>query len=91
MQFNIPPDLESLIDKRLVSGEYANAEEVVRRALELLEAEDAWTDEERRALDEKIDNALAQVSAGKLYGPPEARRRLAAMREAHLSDFGKDR
>ena len=78
-----------MIDKRLSSGEYANAEEVFRRALEALEAEETWTDEERQALDEKIDRALAQVAAGQVYGPEEARRKLAALREAHLSDAGR--
>jgi hypothetical protein len=44
--------------------------------------EENWSDEERRALDEKIDRALDQVAAGKVYGPDEARRKLAAMRES---------
>jgi hypothetical protein len=47
--------------------------------------EENWSDEERRALDEKIDRALDQVAAGKVYGPDEARRKLAAMRESHLA------
>ncbi len=34
MQLNVPPDLETLINKRLSSGGYTNAEEVLRRALE---------------------------------------------------------
>jgi Arc/MetJ-type ribon-helix-helix transcriptional regulator len=91
MQLNIPPDLQPLVDKRLSSGEYASAEDVFRRALEVLEAEETWTEEERRVLDEKIDRALAQVATGKIYGPGEARRKLAAMREAHLYDFGPAR
>lgn len=89
MQLNIPADLQPLVDKRLASGEYGSAEEVFRRALEVLEAEETWTDEERRALDQKIDNALAQVAAGNVYGPEEARRKLAAMREVHLTDLGR--
>ena len=89
MQLNIPPDLQPLIEKRLASGEYGSAEEVFRRALEVLEAEETWTAEERRALDKKIDHALAQVAAGNVYGPEEARRKLAAMRETHLSDLGR--
>ncbi len=32
MQLNIPPDLETLINKRLSSGAYTNAEDVLRRA-----------------------------------------------------------
>lgn len=34
MQLTVPPDLETLINKRLSSGGYANAEDVLRRALE---------------------------------------------------------
>ena len=34
MQLTVPPDLESLINKRLSGGGYASAEDVLRRALE---------------------------------------------------------
>jgi Arc/MetJ-type ribon-helix-helix transcriptional regulator len=85
MQLNVPPDLEALVQKRLATGALANAEDVIRRALETLEAEESWTDEERRALDCKIGRALEQVAAGQVCGPEEARRRLAALRESHLA------
>jgi len=88
MQFNVPPDLEVLVQKRLATGAFANAEDVIRRALETLDAEETWTEEERRALDETIDRALVQVAAGRVYGPEEARRKLAALREAHLANLG---
>jgi hypothetical protein len=32
MQLNVPPDLETLIKKRLSSGGYTDAEDVLRRA-----------------------------------------------------------
>ena len=60
------------MQKRLDTGAFANAEDVIRRALETLDAEENWTDDERRALDEKIDRALEQVAAGRVYGPAEA-------------------
>ena len=50
MQLNVPPDLELLINKRLSSGGYTDAEDVLRRALEAQDAEESWTDEERRAM-----------------------------------------
>jgi hypothetical protein len=43
MQLNVPPDLEALINKRLSSGGYANAEDVLRRALEAQDAEESKT------------------------------------------------
>ncbi len=79
MLLNVPLDMEALVQKRLDTGAFANAEDVIRRALETLDAEESWTDEERLALDKKIDRALEQVAAGKVYGPEEARRKLAAM------------
>jgi Arc/MetJ-type ribon-helix-helix transcriptional regulator len=88
IQFTVPSDLEALVQKRLASGGFANVEEVFRRALEAQDAEENWTDEEHRALDEKIDRALEQVASGKVYGPEEARKKLAEMRESHLARQG---
>jgi Arc/MetJ-type ribon-helix-helix transcriptional regulator len=45
MQLNVPPDLETLINKRLSSGGYTNAEDVLRRALEAQDAEESWSDD----------------------------------------------
>jgi Arc/MetJ-type ribon-helix-helix transcriptional regulator len=88
MQLTIPSDLEALVQKRLASGAFASAEEILRRALEAQDDEESWTGEECRALDEKIDRALEQWAAGQVYGPDEARRKLAAMREARLAELG---
>ncbi len=88
MQLTVPPDLEALVQKQLATGAFANAEDVLRRALEILDAEETWTDDERSALDEEIDRALEQVAAGRVYGPEEARRKLAALRAAHVADPG---
>ncbi len=86
MQLTVPPDVEALVQKRLASGAFANAEDVIRRALETLDAEESWTGQERRALDEKIDLALEQVAVGHVYGPEEALRRLSALKEAHQAN-----
>jgi Arc/MetJ-type ribon-helix-helix transcriptional regulator len=86
MQIEIrDPALRARVEKHLASGAYADAEDVLRRALDVLDAEETWTEEERQALDEKIGRALAQVEAGNTYGPEEARRLLAARRAAHLA------
>jgi Arc/MetJ-type ribon-helix-helix transcriptional regulator len=88
MQLTVPPDIEALVQKRLATGAFATAEDVIRRALETLDAEESWTDEERRVLDEKIDRGFEQVADGQIYGPEESRRKLAALREAHLANRG---
>jgi antitoxin ParD1/3/4 len=66
MQLNVPPDLEALINKRLSSGGYASAEDVLRRALEAQDAEESWTDEERQALSAPIEQGFLQSERGEL-------------------------
>jgi Arc/MetJ-type ribon-helix-helix transcriptional regulator len=81
MQLTVPPDIESLINKRLSSGAYANAEDVLRRALEAQDAEECWTDEERQALSAHIEEGFLQAERGELIGSTEARSQIEAMKE----------
>ena len=80
MQLKLPPDLETLINKRLSSGGYTSAEDVVRRALEAQDAEESWTDEERRALSSHIEEGYLQAERGELIDGTQARRELQAMK-----------
>ena len=81
MELNIPPDLETLINKRLSSGGYSNAEDVLRRALEAQDAEESWTDEERRALSAHIEEGYQQAERGEVIDGEQARREIQAMKE----------
>jgi putative addiction module CopG family antidote len=81
MHLNVPPDLETLINKRLSSGAYRNAEDVLRRALEAQDAEESWTDEERRALSAHIEEGYQQAERGELIDSAQARRDIQAMKE----------
>jgi Arc/MetJ-type ribon-helix-helix transcriptional regulator len=58
MHVNLPPDLETLVNKRLSSGGYTSVEDVFRRALEAQDAEESWTDEERRVLTAHIEEGF---------------------------------
>ena len=81
MQLNVPPDLETLIKKRLSSGGYTDAEDVLRRALEAQDAEETWTDEERQALSVHIEEGYLQAERGELIDGAEARREIQAMKD----------
>ena len=81
MQLTVPPDLETLINKRLSSGGYASAEEVLRRALEAQDAEESWTGEERRALSAHIEEGYQQAERGELVDSAQARREIQAMKD----------
>ena len=80
MQLNVPPDLETLIHKRLSSGGYTSVEDVLRRALEAQDAEENWTDEERRALSAHIEKGYLQAERGELIDGAQARREIRAMK-----------
>jgi antitoxin ParD1/3/4 len=81
MQLNVPPDLETLINKRLSTGGYTSAEDVLRRALEAQDAEESWTDDERRALSAHIEEGYQQAERGELIDGEEARREIQAMKD----------
>jgi putative addiction module CopG family antidote len=81
MQLQVPPDLETLIKKRLSSGAYNDAEDVLRRALEAQDAEESLTDEERRALSAHIEEGYRQAESGELIDGEQARIEIQAMKE----------
>jgi Arc/MetJ-type ribon-helix-helix transcriptional regulator len=81
MQLNVPPDLETLINKRLRSGAYTSAEDVLRRALEAQDAEESWTEEERRALSAHIEEGYLQAERGELIDGEQVRREIQAMKD----------
>jgi Arc/MetJ-type ribon-helix-helix transcriptional regulator len=80
MQLIVPSDLESLINKRLSSGSYASAEDVLRRALEAQDAEESWSDEERLALSSQIEEGYRQAERGELMDGDLARQDIQAMK-----------
>jgi putative addiction module CopG family antidote len=81
MQLTVPPDLEMLINKRLSSGGYSSAEEVVRRALELQEAEESLTNEEHQAIAAHIEEGYLQAERGELIDEAQARLDIQAMKD----------
>jgi len=82
MQLDVPPDLETLIKKRLSSGAYASVEDVLRRALESQDAEESWSNEERQALTAHIEEGYLQAERGELIESAQARREILSMKDA---------
>lgn len=67
MKLSLTPDLERIIEERVSSGAYATADEVVRRALELLRE----YEEKLVQLRLEIDRGLADVEAGNVLEEEE--------------------
>jgi Arc/MetJ-type ribon-helix-helix transcriptional regulator len=81
VQLYVPPDLETLIRKRLATGAYSSVEEVLRRALEAQDAEESWTDEERRALAAHLEEGYLQAKRGELIDAAQAQREIQAAKK----------
>jgi antitoxin ParD1/3/4 len=81
LQVNLTPDLETLVKKRLSSGGYNSVEDVFRRALEAQDAEESWTDEERRALTAHIEEGFLQAERGELIDGAQARLEIQGMKD----------
>jgi Arc/MetJ-type ribon-helix-helix transcriptional regulator len=81
MQLTVPPDLEELINKRLSTGSYSSAEEVLRSALEAQDAELNWTDEERMALMSHIEEGYLQAERGELLDSEQAQQQIQQVKE----------
>jgi len=68
MNVALTPELESLIRRKVASGMYKNAAEVVREGLRLLAEEDAWKADVRR----RIQEGVKQVRAGQVVDGEKA-------------------
>ena len=86
MQLTLSDDLEALVEKRLATGAYADAQDVLRCALEAQEVdEDAeWTEDERRAVSDHIEIGYQQAQRGELIGQEELEVRFAAFKNQRL-------
>jgi putative addiction module CopG family antidote len=82
MIINLTPEDEKLIQKRLRTGVFSSAEEVIHRALEAQEAEEHWLHQNKASIDEKIERGLAQFERGEGLTNDAARERLEAKKTA---------
>lgn len=64
MTVNLRPEDEKLIQKQLNSGVFRSPEEVIHRALESLEAEETWLQENQGAIHNQIERGFAQFERG---------------------------
>ncbi len=81
MQLDVPPDLETLIKKRLSGGGYASVEDVLRRALEAQDAEESWSDDERKALTAHLEEGYLEAQRGELIEGAQASREIQSMKD----------
>ena len=84
MEITLRPEDEQIIRRRLDSGIYSNANEVVHRALESLDAEEGWLQANREALNKKIARGLAHLDRGEGVSAEESRAQLQQRKSTWL-------
>lgn len=85
MQVYLPPELEDFVRRRIASGQYDSAADVVREALRLLETYDELHRRRIEELNRKIEEGLSQLDRGEGIPADEARRRSKAELAARSS------
>jgi len=69
MTIQLKPEQEHRVAEALRSGAYQSPEEVIDRALEVLNERDEWLMANRQAVDEKIRRGMEELKRGE--GVPE--------------------
>jgi len=80
------PEIEALIQQRLHSGAFESVEDVLFDALEIQAEREAWLQENKEAINAKIERGLAQLDRGKGIPGEKLRERLEADKAAWLAD-----
>jgi antitoxin ParD1/3/4 len=77
LNISLPPELEAQVRKRVKSGSYGSASEVVREALRLFETYEQLRSSTLTRLRADIEEGLADVSTGKTvkFDPAAIKRR----------------
>jgi Arc/MetJ-type ribon-helix-helix transcriptional regulator len=86
MTIQLTPEDEKLIQKRLHSGAFRSAGEVIHDALASQDAEADWLAENREAINEKIARGIGQLDRGEAVAGDAARARLQQRKADWLGD-----
>ena len=78
MNVILPAPLEQFVRQKVAAGEFPSANEVVCEGLRLLQQQEVWNADARS----KIDLGWDQAKSGQLRSPKDARREIAARKEA---------
>jgi len=80
------PEIEALIRQRLHSGAFESVEDVLFDALEMQAERETWLQENKEAVNARIERGLAQLDRGEGLPGEGLRERLDADKAAWLKD-----
>jgi len=88
MNVSIGRELEEFIKRKVATGDYASASEVVRDGLRMLKEKDLYREAHLQVLREKVQKGLDQLDAGSLLDGEEVMARLLEKMESRRSRRG---
>jgi antitoxin ParD1/3/4 len=75
---SLTKELEEFVNRRVESGRYTSASEVVREALRLLEEQDSTRAAQIDRFNAELERRLASLDRGEHISAAESKRRIAA-------------
>ena len=85
MTITLRPEYEQLIEQAVQSGAYESVSQVIEEALEMLRVEDERLQDDRAALNKRIDDALERYDRGDFLTPEQSRADMERRKAAWLS------
>jgi antitoxin ParD1/3/4 len=89
MNVSLTPEHEKYVQKKVASGKYASASEVVREGLRLLQETEQIRELRLKELQAKIDEGLADAAAGRLIDGPTAMKQIRARLKERIAAHKK--
>ena len=83
MNVSLTPELEKFVNRKVQTGRYNSASEVVREALRLLEEHEQVRTARLIEFNRELGRRLASLDRGEQVDPAEARARLKRKSEQH--------
>jgi antitoxin ParD1/3/4 len=86
MTITLRPEQEQLIAQAIQTGAYQNPEEVIGKALEMLQFEDERLHGGKDLIHEKIERAFGQFERGEYFSAEESRANMEKRKAAWLAE-----
>jgi len=85
MPLALDPATEQRIQRELARGPYREPAELINRALDLLESQENWLTRNKEAINQRLEESMAQAARGQTYSPEQARALLRQDRQERAS------
>jgi Arc/MetJ-type ribon-helix-helix transcriptional regulator len=85
MEIRLSPELEAAVERGVASGRFANVEEYLAKAVELLEERDVWRPETLEEQRTGLEAAWQEAERGELTNLEDVRREMDEMKREWIA------